>query len=189
MATPLSSQFLITSAEVKELAGMNKNVEDRKITSWIIPAQMCLRSAIGKDGYDAVIETLTTPDADYDDLISEYIKPYLAAQIERMAPVPMTAEADRNGTFVRNGETYSSVNMNTLGMMNATARDQAEIRRDLMLQYIYDNRETFDWWDSSGCGNGRTNYSNGVITRIDRSQLPDDPYPVDGYPNDCCNDY
>ncbi len=188
MATPLLSQFLISTEEVIELAGLNENIEDRKITQWIIPAQRCLRSAIGKDGYDAVIATLTTPDSDYDLLISDYIKPYLAAQIERMSPVPMTAEADRNGTFQREGETYRTVGMKTLGMMNATARDQAEIRRDLMLQYIYDNRETFTWWSTSACGNQRTNYSNGVITRIDRSQRSDEDWPVDGYPDNCCAD-
>lgn len=183
MATPLASQFLITSQEVKTLAGMNDNVEDRKITPWIIPAQECLRSAIGKDGYDAIIATLTTPDTDYDTLIADYVKPYLAAQVERMAPIPMSAEADRNGTFQRNGETYNSVGMEVLGMMNATARDQAEMRRELMLRYIYDNRTTFTWWSTS-C---RTNYSNGVITRIDRSQLSEDNYPVDGYPDRCCD--
>lgn len=188
MATPLSSQFLISTEEVIEMAGLNKNIEDRKVVQWIMPAQMCLRSAIGKDGYDAVIATLTTPDADYDVLIDDYIKPYLAAQIERMAPIPMAAEADRNGTFQRNGETYSSVSMKTLGMMNATARDQAEIRRDMMFQYIYDERETFTWWSTSGCANYRTNYSGGVITRIDRSQRSDEEWPLDGYPSNCCDD-
>lgn len=191
MATPLSSQFLITSAEVKELSGLNKNIEDRKITSWIMPAQMCLRSAIGKDGYDAIIATLTTPDADYDTLIDDYVKPYLAAQVERMTPIPMAAEADRNGSFEREGETYRPASLRMLGMMNATARDQAEIRRDMMLQYIYDERATFTWWSTSACGNQRTNYSGGVITRIDASQIPESMYPVDGYPvtgyqNECC---
>lgn len=183
MATPLSSQFLITALEVKELSGLNKNIEDRKIVPWIMPAQECLRSAIGKDGYDAIIATLTTPDADYDTLIDDYVKPYLAAQVERMAPVPMLAEADRNGTFERDGDTYRTVSRETLGLMNAVARDQAEIRREMMARYIYDNRATFTWWSTS-C---RTNYSGGVITRIDRSQMSDDQWPVDGYPNECCD--
>ena len=188
MATPLSTQFLISTEDVIELAGLNKNIEDRKIVQWIMPAQMCLKSTIGKDGYDAIIATLTTPDSDYDVLIDDYVKPYLAAQVERMSPIPMTAEADRNGTFVRNGETYNSVGMTTLGMMNATARDQAEIRRDMMLDYIWENRATFTWATTS-CGCQRTSYSNGVIDRIDRSQLPDDQYPVDGYPTQCCDGY
>lgn len=187
MATPLSSQFLVTAAEVKELTGINKNVEDRKIVSWIMPAQECLRSSIGKDGYDAIIATLTTPDSDYDTLIDDYVKPYLAAQVERMTPIVMAAEADRNGSFEREGETYRPASLRMLGMMNATARDQVEIRRDMMLRYIYDNRATFTWWAQS-CS---TNYSGGVITRIDASQIPENSYPVDGYPltgypNECC---
>lgn len=185
MATPLSSQFLITSDEVKTMAGLNDNIEARKIVPWIIPAQMCLRSAIGSEGYDAVIATLTTPDSDYDLLKSDYIKPYLAAQITRMSPIPLASEADRNGTFERQGETYRPVSKSTMGMMNASARDMSEILRDVMLQYIYDNRDTFTWWDGS-CNT--TNYSGGVITRIDHSQMSDEYYlPTDGYPDECCD--
>ena len=175
--------LLISSQEVKDLQGLNKNIEDRKLSRWIVPAQMALRSAIGKDGYDAIVAEAAAPDADYEALIEDYVKPYLAAQVERMSPIPLTAESDRNGSFEREGDTYRPVSHKTLGLMNASARDMAEILRDVMLRYIYDERAVFTWYNAS-C---RTNYSNGVITRTDRSQYNEDPYPLDGYPNECCD--
>lgn len=176
--------LLISSTEVKTLAGLNENVEARKIVPWIIPAQQCLRSAIGKDGYEAILAEAAAPNADYTTLIEDYVKPYLAAQVARMSGIPMAPEADRNGTFEREGETYRPASMKALSMLNASMRDLSEITRDMMLLYIYDERATFTWWNAS-CNT--TNYSGGVITRIDRAQLSEDQWPVDGYPNECCD--
>ena len=64
--------LLISSEEVKTLQGLNKNIEDRKLSKWIIPAQMALRSAIGKDGYDAILAEAAAPDADYEALASHF---------------------------------------------------------------------------------------------------------------------
>lgn len=177
--------MLISAEEVRTVAGLNKNIEDRKILPWIPLAQNALRSTIGKDGYDAIVAQSASPDADYETLIEDYVKPYLANEVERMCPVSLTAEADRNGSFEREGETYRPVGNTRLGGMNAEARDKSEMYRNAMLRYIYEQRSVFTWYNTS-C---TTNYSNGVITRIDASQLVDDRWPVDGYPNDCrCDD-
>ena len=51
--------LIITSAEVKTTAGLNKNIEDRKLRPWIELAQNDLRTNIGEEGYAAVVAWLT----------------------------------------------------------------------------------------------------------------------------------
>lgn len=179
--------LIITSAEVKTEAGLNKNIEDRKLLPWINMAQLDLKSNIGTTGYDAVIAALTTPVAAYTTLIDDYIKPFLAFKVRQIGAVSLFAEADRNGTNKRIGMTYEPVTGKELGMMKADARDLAESYLKLLLDYLTENAATFTWWTAGGCENtSQRPYTGGVITRIDQWQTPygDGYYPRDGYPTD-----
>ena len=179
--------LLITSAEVKTIAGLNKNVEDRKLRPWIEMAQTDLRKNIGEDGYAALIAWIATPSAPYTALMDGYVKPFLAYKVRQIGAVSLWSEADRNGTFTRSGESYQSDSARTLGMVKADARDLAESWFATMMEYIKDNETDFTWYAELK-PQGQRPYTGGVITRLTDRCRDGEGYHVDGYPDNCCDD-
>ena len=181
--------LIITSYEAKELSGLNKNIEDRKLRPWIEMAQSDLRSTVGEDGYAAIIASLTVPTAAYTALVDGYVKPFLAYKTKQLGAMSLWSEADRNGFFVRKGESYEPLDSKGMGMMKADARDLAENSKKLMMDYVKDNETDFTWY-AELCTPSQQPYTGGVITRMsDHYRIGDEGYPTDGYPNGCCDGY
>ena len=178
--------LIVTSYEVKELAGLNKNIEDRKIRPWIEMAQSDLRSIVGDDGYAAIIASLTVPVAAYTTLVDEYVKPFLAYKTRQIGTISMWGEMDRNGGFLRKGDSYEPLDSKGLGMVKSDARDLAENSQKMMMDYVKDNETDFTWY-AALCTPSQQPYTGGVITRLTRRyRIGEEDYPRDGYP-DCCD--
>lgn len=193
------STLVITAAKVKELTGRSKNVEDRKFTPAIKRAMIELRDGLGTTGYAALIAAITSdPDlsgagnADLKTLRDDYIWPWMAWRVIELATVATHAESERNGTYTRSGEDYTAVDGKTLGMIKADAADYASTYMAELYAFLDDdNGVTYTWYekDSAEEDKSRESYTGGIITRRDRWQYPygERYYPVDGYPDDCCD--
>jgi len=179
--------LIITSAEVKTTAGLNKNIEDRKLRPWIELAQNDLRTNIGEDGYAAVVAWLTVPTTPYTTWVEGYVKPFLAYKVRQLSAVSLWKEADRNGNFERRGESYKSADKSDLGIEKSDARDLAESWFSMMMNYVKDHATDFPWYAELK-PQGQRPYTGGVITRLtDRCRDGEGYYNGDGYPDECCD--
>lgn len=191
------STLVISAAKVKELTGRSKNVEDRKFTPAIKRAMLELRDGFGVTGYNILIAAITSdPDlsgnANLKTLRDDYIWPWMAWRVIELATVATFAESERNGTYTRSGEDYTAADGRTLGMMKADAADYASTYMAELYAYLDDNATTYTWYTVDGVEEDKARETNtgGIITRIDRWQRPyGERYPVDGYPDDCCDGY
>lgn len=167
---------LITAIKAREVTGISKNVEDRKWDPFIEAAQFTLERLLGREGYAVLVlavdldPTLVGLPA-LKELRDEHVWPYLAWRTCELAGTRMFAEPDRNGTFNRNGETYSSVDGKTLAMTKADSRDMAELYRDRMVQFLNDNAADYSWYVTNGCET-KKEFSGGVITQRSKGNRP-----------------
>ena len=174
------STLVITAATVKELTGLSKNIEDRKLARWIDAVQLELKGDLGTTGYATLIgyieadDTLATQTA-YQTLRNDYIRPWMAWRVLERATVALFAEPERNGTYTRSGDDYATVSAQVLGMRKADARDMAHTYKEALHEYLKDNTATFTWYASEGeCGTDGTSksYAGGVITRVPAYSSP-----------------
>jgi hypothetical protein len=165
---------LITAIKARELTGISKNVEDRKWDPFIEAAQFTLERLLGKEGY-AILVLAVDLDPTLDglptlkELRDEHVWPYLAWRTAELSGTRMWAEPDRNGTFNRNGDTYSSVDGKTLAMTKADSRDMAELYRDRMVVFLTENAADYPWYVTDKCET-KKEFSGGVITQPSRGQ-------------------
>ena len=168
------STLVITAAKVKDLTGISKNIEDRKLARWIDAVQLELKADIGTTGYTELIDAIEADDtlageADLLELRDDHIRPWMAWRVLERATVALFAEPERNGTYTRSGDDYATVSASVLGMRKAEARDMAHIYKTALHDYLKDNTDTFTWYsvtDACGKDGGSTSYAGGVITRV-----------------------
>lgn len=143
-----SDTNIITSSKVKEVCGLDKNVEDRKIDPCIHFAQRDLRQILGRTLYDLVEDAdpvgddTLGGDAGLATLYDEYLKPYLAWKTTEKAYPDFWAEASRNGVFQRNGDNYNTVGASGLNTIIAQKRSFAEAFEKDMIEYLNDLSST-----------------------------------------------
>lgn len=179
---------LITAIQARDITGISKNVEDRKWDPFIEAAQFTLEKLLGREGYAVLVLAVDLDPTlaglpELKELRDDYVWPYLAWRTAELSGTRMWAEPDRNGTFNRNGETYSSVDAKTLAMTKADSRDMAEIYRDRMVAFLEENAEDYTWYVVNTCKT-KKEFSGGVITQPSRGNRPrhnDYPDPHGGY--------
>ena len=180
---------IITAAAVKSNTGLDRNVEDKTITTFINPAQLTLKKITGATGYDLIVAAypLFTGEAALGTLYNDYILPFLSWKVVELAGTRMYAQPDRSGTHHRADETYRSVDSKMLSMTKADARDLTELYMGELITYLDDNKDTFTWYAPTTGSITRPN-TGGVITRIDRFQRPyGEQYDITD--PDCCDGY
>lgn len=176
---------LITAATVKEVTGISRNVEDRKIDPAIHDAQHDLKQTLGETLYQLIEDADPVNDATLDGntglatLYSRFVKSYLAWKSLEYAYPMMHAEPDRRGVFTQSGEGYTPVDGKTLAMLIAKAAARADNRQGEMIRYI----ENLDVSNAIRVAYGtdvddeprtKTVANTGrIITRVSKWQFPD----------------
>lgn len=193
----MSTVLVISAAKVKELTGKSGNIDERKLTPAIKRSMLELKHGIGTTGYDALIAAITADDtlateSDLKTLRETYIWPWMAWRVMEVSTLALFAEADRNVTAIRNGDDYSSVDAKTLGMLRAEASDYATTYKKELYDFLDDDGgSTYTWYSPTGEEkDAQQRYIGGVITRRPDYSFPygERGYPVDGYPDQCCDD-
>jgi len=182
---------LITAATVKEVANLDKNVEDRKLDPAIHDAQNALQQMLGETLY-GIIETAnpvadpTLGDTGRRTLYDNYIVFYLANKAKEIAMVELWAEASRNGVFQKGGDNYTSVDARGLNAVQSIPRSRAEASAADMLRYIKnlpeDNaiRVAFDTDVKDEPRTKEVKNTGRIITRVSRWQNGGTNYRDDG---------
>lgn len=168
------STLVITAAQVKDLTGLSKNIEDRKLARWIDAVQLELKGDLGTTGYTTLIDAIDADDTlagepDLQELRNDYIRPWMAWRVLERATVTLYAEPERNGTYTRSGDDYATVSPAVLGMRKADARDMAHTYKEALHDYLKDNVDTFRWYNNNDMCNtngASKSYAGGIITRV-----------------------
>lgn len=165
--------LIITSAQVKELTGSSKDIEDRKIKEWTKVVQLELRDDMGVTGYDILIAAIEADstlagEADLLELRDTYIWPWMAWRILERAGIALYTEAARNGTYTGMDETHRSVSAAQLGMLKSTHRDAAGTYKAELYKFLKDNTDTYTWYDVGTSPEVRPQSSTGGVIIRDR---------------------
>ena len=165
--------LLITSAQVKELTGSSKDIEDRKIVKFIEVVQIELENDMGTTGYDILLAavvadpTLAT-EADLLTLRDDYIWPWMAWRSLERAGIKIWIDKSRNGTFTRYDETTRSVSTAELGAERSVDRDMAGTYKARLYKFLKDNTDTYTWYDVGTSPEYRPQSSTGGVIIRDR---------------------
>jgi len=162
--------YIISAVTAKKVAGISKDVPDRKLEVFFPAAQITVKKILGATGYDLLIAAIIVdptldPEPDLKELRDTYIQPFLAWRVVELSGTRMYAEPERNGTFTRSGDDYNSVSPGMLAMTKADSRDMAGIYKEELETFLADNVATYTWYEVDECSDSAVpNYTGGVIT-------------------------
>lgn len=169
---------IISVATVREITGLNKNVDDRKIAPFLKLAQEELEKVLGRTLYEELETAIIADDtlATEADLLAlmGYLKGPLAWRTLQRALPRMAAEPTANGVHTTNSTEYSSVDSRALSQQITDARTAADNGYDRLLAYINENLSTYTTYGDVVDDEERVKkvYKGGVITRKSRWQYP-----------------
>lgn len=170
---------LITLSELRTIAKLNSNVEERRVAAAIEDAHIEAEKILGREGYALVYAnaptfTVQAPNAAaYVTLLTGYLQPFMAWRAMQRAYPDLHAEADRAGVFTKSGEDFAAVDNRGLATLQAAARDRAEARLERLLTYLQDNAAVFTWVNRSEASEERITKGNGAGFIMRRSARQD----------------
>lgn len=169
---------LIAITDIRSLANLNSNVEERRVKTGITAAHLELEKILGRTGYAIVYGGATSyagqgaNAAAYVTLLNSYIKPFMAWRALEVAYPDLYAEADRAGVFVKDGDDFRSVNGQELALKIKQAERMASEYRQRLIEHVRENDNVFTWLDTNVDGEQRI--TNGrptggfVLRRVSR---------------------
>lgn len=169
---------IISVATVRDITGLNKNVDDRKIAPFLKLAQEELEKVLGRTLYDELDTAIQADDtlASEADLLAlmAYIKGPLAWRTLQRSLPRMAAEPTANGVHSVSSTEYSNVDSRALSQQVTDARTAADNGYDRLLKFLKDNLATYPTYDDNVDDEERVKgvYHGGVITRKSRWQYP-----------------
>lgn len=175
---------IISVAKVREITGLNKNVEAKLLDVAIHDAQHDLKEALGETLYarieaaDPVADDTLGGDTGLATLYTSHIKNYLAWNTLGHAYWEMTAGPNRNGVSVKSGDQYNPADPKTVSALQAKCAARAETRLGEMLRYIENLADTdqirIDFQECVDDEPRTTKVANTgrIITRISKWQNP-----------------
>jgi hypothetical protein len=135
---------LITRTDIVNITGLNSLVEDRKMAPWITEVHIRWRKILGRALYD--LQQATPSATRFVDLMADekgWGKSYLCWKALELSYPSLSAEADRGGVFVKEGDGMRAVDPRTLQMLISRAESAAEERERMLMQYLKDNEALF----------------------------------------------
>jgi len=169
---------IISIATVRNLCGLAKTVDDRKLQPFLRIAQEELETVLGRTLYnelDTAIQTDPTLATEADLLtLLGYVKTPLAWRTVQYAMPLFYAEPTSNGVHSVNGGDYQSVDAKTPSMQVSSARSTADSGYERLLKFLDENVATYPSYNDNVELEERVNkmYPGGVITRKSRWQYP-----------------
>ena len=187
---------IITVSTVREITGLNKNVEDRRIAPFLKLAHRELEKVLGRTLYaildDAIQDLPGTPLPDRLTDLLGYAKHCLAWRALQKALPRMAAEPTANGVHTVSDATYTSSDR-ALTQQITDARGAADEAYSVMIDWIKENTDTYPEYDEVVENEERVRkvYTGGVITRKSRWQYPyglKTPRNGRNQYDECCDD-
>lgn len=166
--------YIVSLATVRTILGLNSNVENDKLESYLDAAHEYMRERLGDDCYAEFIAAIEA-DSDLDQpenakwlaLITNGADRFLAWLTYHLSMPRLHSEADRAGFFAKSGSDYQSVDGATLGRHQSSAKDMYTLYERKLLAYIATNRsdyESLTTGDNPGNTSADTQFPGGIIT-------------------------
>lgn len=169
---------IIQVATVREITGLNKNVDDRKIAPFLKLAQEELEKILGRTFYDELDTAIQADDtlATEANLLAlmTYVKGPLSWRTLQRSLPRMSAEPTANGVHSVSTAEYNNADNKALSQQIADARTAADTGYERLLEYIHDNLDLYPSFKTNVNNEDRVTktYHGGVITRESRWQSP-----------------
>lgn len=147
----MSRTYIISLTQVKDLCGLNTNVDDRKLKPGRDRAHVQCRERLGTARYDALIAAIVDDDtlagatyekwrnlkaAGYGELDN-----YLAWLSYYLSIPALHGEADKAGLFKKEGADYKPFDKAERAELTTNAKDAYQLYERALLQWIEDNEE------------------------------------------------
>lgn len=141
--------------EIKQLGFVNTNVNDDVIGITLVRVQdIMLKSVLGRPFYQRLREGIKNEDLtpDEENLIDEYIKPFLvpAVEYECIPHIEMEIRAKTVGTT--NDATYQTVTESQSLKLEDRLRQHMNSYKEELKCYLHDNQKKFKLFDEWVCG-------------------------------------
>lgn len=155
-------EILISVHELRSVCGMNQNLvgngstvtgENRKFDPWIKEAHVRLRNILGKDLF-AEMQTAAASDSDFSDAANEkwknlmedekgWVREFLCWKTRELSLLGVFADEDLSGVHTKSSDDFNVVSRGTLSMKMNQAKEMAESRADMLVEYLDDNAVTY----------------------------------------------
>jgi hypothetical protein len=145
--------MLIAKSDILLFCGLNKNVEERKLTPWIKEAHRRLRKILGRTLYDLLMAAKGA-DPNFSLQANERFNSlmaedegcglaYLCWTALALAYPSLHSEADTAGVFAKSGDDHKAVDNATLRTHIARAEAMAGNFQEELLLFLKDNKSLF----------------------------------------------
>ena len=167
---------LITLAEVKDLTGLNANVDDRKLKSGRDRAHLQCKERLGSTRYDALVaaylldNTLAGASNEKWRNLKEAGKGeldnYLAWLSYYLSIPALHGEADKAGIFKKEGQEFKPLDKSERAELTTNAKDAYQLYERAMLQWIDDNEDDDDLPDvETPTESDQPQFVTGIVTQ------------------------
>lgn len=187
--------YIISIATVRDIAGLGKTVEDRKIAPFLRIAQRELQKVLGRTLYNDMDEAVQADStlAGEPELsaLMDHVKYALTWRTLQRSLPRMDAEPTANGVHRVSDGAYQSSDR-ALTQQITDARTAADEAYTLLIDFIQDNLADYPTYETNVANEERVKkmYQGGVITRKSRWQYPyglKTPRNGNQY-DECCDD-
>jgi hypothetical protein len=138
--------YFVTTNYLKDSTIVANNVDDKILVPSIRSASDAYtRSIIGIHFYNILLTKFNNQTLNPDEiiLVQEYIKPAVAWRAASEVVVASSYQITNKGTQIQSGDFSSSPEYRAIMFVNHHASDRASFYEDVLLKWMYDNRNTF----------------------------------------------
>ena len=144
---------LITKNELIKICALSENADDSRVNVSIQQAQNALRALLCKDFFNELIaefnaETYTGLN---ETLVENYIRPFLSWLAYEKYCLIGSQSNTKAGFREHLDDDSQPVTDNRLKSIMKNAYEQSEFFKADLLDYMYENENSFPTWKSSGC--------------------------------------
>lgn len=143
--------FFISTTYLREQTPIEQNVDDTKLTPWIIQAQdTYVQEGIGETGYNALKlavqnNTLTNDEQSF---MRNFIQPQVA-QYAFYLMMPFINLKITNKSIAKEGSEFSTpAELTELKYLRSAVLDMAEFYKRRMIKYLLDYPSLFTWYSN-----------------------------------------
>lgn len=163
---------LITRTDIQATCGLSQNVEDRKLTPWILQAHRRLEKILGRTGY-ALLQSETLAAEPWASMTT-HLKEYLCWTAYELAWPGFVVEVDRAGVFRAKSDKADKATVDEFGMTLNSVRSSREVAQERLLLHLEENAAGFDWYGEQDGMEERITDTNraGIVFRKGSKQTP-----------------
>ena len=144
--------YFITLSTVKEITPIGRNVDDRKLKPTFNVAHDVLRKILGITMYkDFVVKIeADTLSVDEQDLIDDFICPYLSWETYHRAIPDLHSSVTKTGIHTKSGDEYDSIPADTIKIKSNQAQSISKDYQETLIRHLQlDDNDKFPLYDDT----------------------------------------